>query len=231
MRWTYRFDDVIYHFTLSGCWWRRISTRPKITGNATYNNHINYVKLKILQQASIYFSSYHHKWAPPSEFVSSSIPSWQILTAHAQPFREAMDLAFCLKVPLDSLLIWASSGGSGETARMRRLAWTFAARMGDKYQIRLTRPKLYFHRWVSVLIARIEFNYSDVVQCRYFSHSEILVPFHIEEGALECQVPIKFSEKTTTKQQQQQQRKKKISPLRTFKIAQSPNKSDHAISV
>ena len=81
------------------------------------------------------------KWAPPSEFVSSSIPSWQTLTAHAQPFRGARDLAFCLKVPLDSLLVWASSGGSGETARMRRLAWTFAARIGDKYQIRLTRSK------------------------------------------------------------------------------------------
>ena len=81
------------------------------------------------------------KWAPTSEFVSSSIPSWQISTAHAQPFRGARDLAFCLKVPLDSLLVWASSEGSGETARMRRLAWTFAARIGDKYQIRLTRSK------------------------------------------------------------------------------------------
>ena len=81
-------------------------------------------------------------WAPSSEFVSSSIPSWQILTAHAQPFRGARDLAFCLKVPLDSLLVWASSEGSGETARMRRLAWTFAARIGDKYQIRLTRSIL-----------------------------------------------------------------------------------------
>ena len=79
-------------------------------------------------------------WAPSSEFVSSSIPSWQILTAHAQSFRGARDLAFCLRVPLDSLLVWASSGGSGETARMRRLASTFAARIGDKYQIRLTRP-------------------------------------------------------------------------------------------
>ena len=39
-----------------------------------------------------------------------------------------------------SLLVWASSEGSGETGRMRRLAWTFAARIGDKYQIRLTRP-------------------------------------------------------------------------------------------
>ena len=71
--------------------------------------------------------------------MSSSIPSWQILTAHAQPFRGARDLAFCLKVPLGSLLAWASSKGSGETARMRRLAWTFAARIGDKYRIRLTR--------------------------------------------------------------------------------------------
>ena len=79
-------------------------------------------------------------WAPASEFVSSSIPSWQILTAHAQPFRGTRDLAFCPKFPLDSLLVWASSGGSGETARMRRLAWTFAARIGDKYQIRLMWP-------------------------------------------------------------------------------------------
>ena len=85
----------------------------------------------------------HYMWAPSSEFVSSSIPSWQILTAHAQPFRGARGLAFCLKVPLDSLLVWASSEGSGETARMRRLAWTFAARICDKYQIRLTRSMWY----------------------------------------------------------------------------------------
>ena len=74
--------------------------------------------------------------------MSSSIPSWQLSTAHAQPFRGARDLAFCLNVPLDLLLVWASSEGSGETARMRRLAWTFAARIGDKYQIRLTRSIL-----------------------------------------------------------------------------------------
>ena len=37
------------------------------------------------------------------------------------------------------LIAYASSEGSGEPARMRRLAWTFAARIGDKYQIRLTR--------------------------------------------------------------------------------------------
>ena len=78
-----------------------------------------------------------HIWAPSSEFVSSSIPSWQIVTAHAQPFRGARDLVFYLEVPLDSLLVWASSGGPGETAWMGRFAWTSAARIGDKYQIRL----------------------------------------------------------------------------------------------
>ena len=49
--------------------------------------------------------SEHNIWAAPSEFVSSSIPSSHTLTAHAQPFRGARDLAFCLKVPLDSLLL------------------------------------------------------------------------------------------------------------------------------
>ena len=95
------------------------------------------------------------KWAPSSEFVSSSIPSWHILTAHTQPFRGARDLAFCLKVSLDSLLVWASSGGSGETARMRRLAWTFAARIGDKYQIRLTRSKsfLIVYHWLFLILS------------------------------------------------------------------------------
>ena len=85
----------------------------------------------------------YFNWAPSSEFVSSSIPSWQILTAHAQSFRGARDLAFCLKVPLDPMLVWESSWGSGETARMRSLAWTFAARIGDKYQILLTRSNFY----------------------------------------------------------------------------------------
>ena len=32
-----------------------------------------------------------------SEFLSSSIPSWQIPTVHAQPFRGSRDLAFCLR--------------------------------------------------------------------------------------------------------------------------------------
>ena len=96
------------------------------------------------------------KWAASSDFVSSSIPSWQILTAHAQSFRGARDLAFCLKVPLDLLLVWASSGGSGEIVQMRRLSWTFAARIGHKYQNRLTRPKwsLLFSNWMLLLFPK-----------------------------------------------------------------------------
>ena len=84
--------------------------------------------------------------------MSSSIPSWQILTAHANPFRGARDLAFCLKVPLDLLLVWAGSEGSGETARMRRLAWTFATRIGDKYQIYLTRSNSYHWYWMLLFL-------------------------------------------------------------------------------
>ena len=103
------------------------------------------VKLKVVWVCNmclsdlLEFTAFYTIWAPSSEFVSSSILSWQILTVHAQSFRGARDLAFCLKVSLESLLVWASSGGSGETARMRRLAWTFAARICYKYQIRLTQ--------------------------------------------------------------------------------------------
>ena len=104
-----------------------------------FHYHCHYVILQ--EDHPRYLSRKHLKWASSREFVSSSIPSWQILTAHAQSFRGARDLAFCLKVPLDSLLVWASRGGSCETGRMRRLAWTIAARIGDKYQICLKRPK------------------------------------------------------------------------------------------
>ena len=65
---------------------------------------MNTTKLQNVEHAKI-------KWAASSEFMSLSIPSWQILTAHAQPFRGARNLAFCLKVPLDSLPEWSSSGG------------------------------------------------------------------------------------------------------------------------
>ena len=108
--------------------------------------------------------------AASSKFVSLSILSWQVLTAHAQPFREARDLAFCLKVPLDSLLVWSSSGGSGKTAWMRRLAWDFAAHKGDKYQIGLTRSIWYTFllrtTWVSRRLEESNLTFSS--QCSKF---------------------------------------------------------------
>ena len=113
--------------------------------------------------------------------MSSSIQSWQILTAHAQPFRGARDLAFCLKVPFGSLLVWASSGGSGETARMRRLAWTFAARIGDKYQICLTRPKwnlcrfffFFFFQNFSNILSIIKLIHLNINYIIYFCQSQL----------------------------------------------------------
>ena len=118
---------------------RTNNQRQTVSGKAM-TTRIKHKKVNGKQCKQLWKSCGHKIiWAPLSEFVSSSIPSWQILTVHAQPFRGARDLAFCLRVPLDSLLVWARSEGSGETARMHRLAWTFAARIGDKYQIRLTR--------------------------------------------------------------------------------------------
>ena len=134
-------------------------------------------------------------WAPSSEFVSSSIPSWQILTAHAQPFRGARDLAFCLKVPHDSLLVWASSGGSGETTRMHRPSWTFTARISDKYQIRLTRSN-YKIGWCKALQKTIYL--VSLVLCtwcfRYYqktrspSHNVSVVKNRLKNVTSRCQI-------------------------------------------
>ena len=157
--------DLSVHWThIPFCWFCREAARmlPFHICNKYLKlrlpwNHLHDFKVLML---STYWVTYI--WAPSSEFVSSSIPSWQILTAHAQPFRGARDLAFCLKVPLDSLFVWASNGGSGVTARMRRLAWTFAARIGDKYQIRLTRSILFWTDalmvfWTDALMADLSF--------------------------------------------------------------------------
>ena len=121
-------------------------TRPRLFDLAQFKYCSSFVSSPVTLSESLVQTMSNFRslsiiiWTASSEFVSSSIPSWQTFTAHAQPFRGARDLAFCLKVPLDSLLVWASSGGSGETAQMRRLAWTFAAHIGDKYQICLTQP-------------------------------------------------------------------------------------------
>ena len=47
----------------------------------------------------------YYQLSPVKRMCVFEHPSWQTLTAHAQPFRGAWDLAFCLKVPFDSLLV------------------------------------------------------------------------------------------------------------------------------
>ena len=55
---------------------------------------------------------------------------------------------------------------------------------------------------------------------QYFSHYEILVPFHIGEGALECQLPIIFSEN----------KKSEILPLPALKAGNIYLKFNHLMT-
>ena len=48
-----------------------------------------------------------------------------------QPSSGARYLIFGRTLPLHPYLMCANSEGSGETARMRRLAWAFAGRLCD----------------------------------------------------------------------------------------------------
>ena len=77
--------------------------------NASMSWHVkeyyNQYKYFMSEESILMFKIYEIYRAPSSEFVSSSIPSLQISTAHAQSFRGARDLVFCLKVLLDSLLV------------------------------------------------------------------------------------------------------------------------------
>ena len=52
---------------------------------------------------------------------------------HAQPSNAATRLIFGQILRLLIYFMCANSEGSGETARMRSLAWTFAVRLCDKY--------------------------------------------------------------------------------------------------
>ena len=70
----------------------------------------------------------------PSDILSSDP-----FGAYAQLFSRTICLPLWLKFPLDLLLMWANSNGSGKTARMRRLAWTFAFRICNNGSFRTTR--------------------------------------------------------------------------------------------
>ena len=66
-------------------------------------------------------------------YFSSSVNSF--FNAHAQPPSGARCLGFGRTLRLLPYCMYAAnSEGSGETARMRRLAWAFAGRLCEKYQ-------------------------------------------------------------------------------------------------
>ena len=65
-------------------------------------------------------------------YFSSSVNSHSS-NAHAQPSSAARCLIFSRTLRLLPYSMCANSEGSGETARMRRLAWAFAGRLCDKY--------------------------------------------------------------------------------------------------
>ena len=78
------------------------------------------------RQANLCLRAFHHdkfqlRLSSHSEGPGIWLSAWRFLLIHCLYKRAAEVL---------------------ETVRMRRLAWTFAARIGDKYQIRLTRSIL-----------------------------------------------------------------------------------------
>ena len=88
------FSKDTYHYTIT----EHADIRIKALDSVQSSDGLNPYKL------GSHFTVYNIR-AASSGFVSSSIPSRQILTAHAQPFRWARDLALCLKIPLDSMLV------------------------------------------------------------------------------------------------------------------------------
>ena len=77
---------------------------------------------------------------------------------HAQPSSGARYLIIGQNLRLLPYFMCANSEGSGETARMHRLAWAFAGRLSDKYHNLvswLKLKKLFSHFFRSFLFERI----------------------------------------------------------------------------
>ena len=73
------------------------------------------------------------KIEPAHEIMALFVLPKHSSNAHAQSSNRARSLIFCRTLCLLSCFMWVNSEGSGETARMRRLAWAFAGRLCDKY--------------------------------------------------------------------------------------------------
>ena len=91
------------------------------------------------------------RWVPSSDFVSSSIPSWQTLTAHAQPFKRGQGSGFL------------SEGSFWLTACMseQRRFWRDSADAQARLNLRCSH-----RRWVPNSLDAVQV-YSTLVLLRY----------------------------------------------------------------
>ena len=87
----------------------------------------------MLHLIKIYTALNKIKWADSWEEGPKHCVVYVPSNAHAQLSSGAKSPALCLKLLLAPYIMRANSEGSGETVRMRRLAWAFAVRICDKY--------------------------------------------------------------------------------------------------
>ena len=98
--------------------------------------HISWISGPILTKfAGNYHWDYVKSWFEPSpEIMTPFVLRKRILSnTHAQPFCGARCLIFGRPLRLLPYFMCTNSEGSGDSSRMRRLAWAFAGRLCDKY--------------------------------------------------------------------------------------------------
>ena len=110
-----------------------------------------------------YFYIFIVNWAISWDYGTFRPPQTHSSYSHAQQSSGARCLIFGWAHRLLPYFMCANSEGSGETVRMRRLAWAFAGRLCDKY-----------HNLMSWLVL-----YASCVVCLFLIH---LVPFVLLSG-------------------------------------------------
>ena len=100
-----------------------------------YNVHLLFQTRKIVWQTIVVRSPTVSSWFEPCHEIMVLFvhPKFILQTlAHAQPSSGTRCLIFGRTIRLLPYFVCANSEGSGETARVRRLAWAFAGRLCDK---------------------------------------------------------------------------------------------------
>ena len=110
--------------------------------------------IKIKQTLLFIVSKWASSWEKGPTHYAVCVPS----NAHAPQSSGVRSPALCLKLLPVPYIMLANSEGSGETARMRRLAWVFTVCIYDKYRFHMSWLKLLCVRWIfngcEVLIER-----------------------------------------------------------------------------